>query len=326
MATRKTSSKKSINTKTFAEVKEETVATASVDSKVKEVELRRREAALALASGLTAETAVQSVLNVSLEMSRMLSDVSQKLTEAVSDFNQVNLAIEAKQEELQSLYDREVVAAELSALVQKTEEQRATIREEKETFEQEQKAAREKQKQERDREQAEFDYKLKLDRRHKDDEHQQEDVRRQRELNARDEAFMRNHTEREAVLKAREKELLELRDAVAAFPAKLEKETATKVAIATSALKKDLEHKFALEQKDTASKLDLAVQRMEAANERLSAVTRENETLRSELSSAQTKIVEVASKGFDSFSGREAISNIREMSVAKDGGGQGKKG
>jgi paraquat-inducible protein B len=128
----------------------------------------------------------------------------------------------------------------------------------------------------------------------------------------RAEVLEKEWAKREADLKAREQELAALRDAVAKFPDELKRATAAEVAVATTALKKQLETAAALDKKDAETNLKLANNATAAVQAEVNRLQATITDLNRQLAEAHRATQTVAEKALDSASGRTAMEALQQ--------------
>lgn len=323
MATKKSSdasstAKKTVTRKTFSAIREEAKSDEAIDSKTREVETRKVEAALKNVSDLSPETAAQEITQLNLTLGRTLSEFQQKVFEQAQRVQDLDVALAVKTAELQSLFDKEVVASETSALVERHEKIKKEIEEEKARFEKEQIEQRADLEKKRQRENQEYEYNKSIQRRDAEDKFTLDSRRRKQELAEEESSLRKGWAERESTLKSTEKEIEDLRTKVNGFPEVLKSEVAREKAIVANSVKQDLTHQFQLTQKDLENRLLLADQKERAGQTTIAALSSEVEKLRRQVEVAQDRVVDLAQGVSSSFAGKEALLAVQSVSQSKE--------
>lgn len=306
---KKVAPKKSVAKKSFEAIEEE----SSESSEVNAFERNRRSEVLAAVSGIKVDETIKKLTDVNLSVGRTLSDVQQQIIEKVGELEEINEAIELKNIELQTIYDKEVVLKETTDLLyahrqleKEHEEQRAAWTK---NFQEE---SAEKLR-ERARNEEQYKFNQNVERRNIENKFADEDRIRTTQNAVKQGELERNWAQREAELKAKENDFANYKAQVEAFPTKLDAEVKKEVAIATSSVKRDLTHQFALEKKDLETQLQVANQNNVAAQRSINSLETEVERLRTALEAANQKIVDVANGAFASVSGQAALGALQNF-------------
>ena len=117
MPTKKTTTKKTAAKKSLSTIRNEVASFESEDTTTRNASAARAKEAVATASSITAEGAVNTLSRASLDITKSLSELQGKVIEQVQTFSEINEAIAAKEAELQTLFDKEVVALDLVGLL-----------------------------------------------------------------------------------------------------------------------------------------------------------------------------------------------------------------
>jgi chromosome segregation ATPase len=261
--------------------------------------------------GLSLAGVAENLAKTSVSVQETLADVSNQMTAAIQQLGTVNAAIEAKQEELKTLHQIEVTALtldELNGTIETTREAWADEQRRETQARAERQAEAEKA---RKRDEDDYNYRTAQNRRAKQDEFdaQLAAVRKQEE--ARKELLEKGWATREGELKARENELVALRDAVAKWPEEAKKASDHAVAVATNSLKANLSNQFALEKKDAETALKIAQNDKAASDAEIKRLQTTIADLQRQLDAAHKSSQEVASKALDSASGRAALETLQ---------------
>ena len=289
----------------------------------KEIELQARaaEATRSSIAELEVSKAAQAVTAASLATQKSLSTINEELANKLSLLQDVKTNIDLEAKELTKLYGARVILEHLDVLKAEHDEQKAAL--EKEILEARTKNAEDwnATKKEREREQADYEYTTKQTRKADLDAwNEQVRVRNIQEL-ARQDQLQKIWAQREDELKLREKELIDLRAAVAGHLGEIEKAVKQAVAIESNRLTRDHNHAKELLEKDRTSEKALYEADKKALTEQNARLTKLNEELQIALKEANQKNAEIATKALESTSSREALTTLQ--TTLKDAGVNG---
>jgi hypothetical protein len=292
------------------------MTTKTVTKKAK-IEQKRSDEVLAFVAETNIEKAIAELDKSKLETQRAISAVSVSLAEKYSKFQEVAQAYELKKMQLSELQQIEVNSNTLDELKVEIEKVRAAWAVEQADREASQTAEEEMWMAEQVKKHNEWLYKNNQEHTKKLDELNQQIARVKRDEELRHEAFEKNLSTRESDLKSREQELIDLRIMTHNFPEEIKSEVAREVAIATNSLKKDLEHKFEITQKDSQLKLALAESERHNAEQKAIDLANHVKQLEVEMAKAYASAKEVATEALKSASGRDAMAALQKV-VEKD--------
>jgi phosphopantetheinyl transferase (holo-ACP synthase) len=297
---------------------------ATVTEKVEQV---KTEAVVQQAKTFDTDSLANHFTKVSLDVGRKLAEAGNQATAAISTLRGIEQAIEVKRQELKDLYGLADEAVTLDDLRRDIEAQREAW--DAETAARAQRLAQDDAdlKVARTREREEYEYAKARERRKAQEDFDGHLAAARKAEADRVELMGKDWAAREAALKAMEREVVDLRAAVAGHPAAVKKEADAQVAVATNSLKRGLEMDFALKAKDTATELQLA--KAETANCR-TEIGRLNQSLaelREQLAQAHRSAQSVAEKALESASGRQSLEVLqssinREPASAPSGKGR----
>ena len=209
----------------------------------KKMEERKTKEVVELAEGLSSEGVVKGISNLKLEISKMLTQISDRMEEEVNKFRGIHNAIELKEKEIKELYEIETEAASLGSLIEaqnrKRQEFEKEMAEEKEALTQEIESTRQEweeerkahdaeikerdaeEKKKRQRESEDFAYNVKREQQLVKDRFEDEKAKLEKEIQLKKRKWkMCSRSER--VIVEKERELEELRTRVSSFPKELE--------------------------------------------------------------------------------------------------------
>jgi hypothetical protein len=111
MAQKKVTSKSKTN---VSDIVNDVIQAPLQDEKVRKVRALQKDKAVADSASLTVEKVTQSLTKAGLDISKTLNSVRELFESEIYSLQTIKDAIEAKQEEMESIYDKEVVAASLT--------------------------------------------------------------------------------------------------------------------------------------------------------------------------------------------------------------------
>jgi colicin import membrane protein len=313
--------------KEFAEIREEVVAAReTADRKAEDLSKLRETEIRQAVGGISVEGVVQRISSLGLEVSRALSDLSEKLVDEVNRLASIREAVELERSELERLHKIDVAATSLDQLVQdyarkkeelevETAAQRAAWEEEVRQTERERKEQDENLKKQRQREIEEYEYKKALERKKTQDKYEEEIKLREKQNNERQEALEKSWQQREAALKEKEEEFACLKRESEEFPVRLQKASEQAAAEATRAAGQKFEQQVLLLKKEGEAErrlADLQIKTLEDAGSRQSA---QIAALQKQLDEAKQQVQEIAVKAIEGASGARALSHINQIAM-----------
>lgn len=305
-------------TKSLETIADEVKAESKVDTKSKMTSSRVRTSALAVAAKLSAETVAQEWSALSLTVGRTLNEAQQKVIEALQNLDHLEVAIKAKQAELDALYDKDIVSQELAAMVELHAQRKDEFARELKQLELANAEYEADLQKRRSRQEEEYEYMLAKERRTSDDAWRQDRTKRLQSLEDSETERVKVWAVREEAIASREKELTELRAAAAEFPETVRKQAASAASAAASATTRDLTQKHELEKKDLENKLILATQERKSAEDKTAVLELQIARLQAQLEMANNKALEIANSAFGSFSGQQALSALQNNGAARE--------
>ena len=299
------------------------------------IEEKKEREVLEVADSISAEGVVKGIGNLKLDMSKTLTEISDKLEEEVHKLNGIRKAITIKEEEIKELYEIEKSAGTLAALIeaqnrkrQEYESELAVMKEnlmrdientrsdwekEKEQYEmeiQEQSAA---EKKKREREKEEFQYSFKREQQLLKDEFEDEKAKLEREIQLKREQTEKELAEREKAISEKEAELDELRKQTSAFPGELEatvnkalKETAERITKEAAGKEQLLRKEFEGEKKVFATRIESLEKTVEIQTEQISKLS-------GQLEKSYQKVEDIAVRAIEGSSNLKSLSNFQQM-------------
>lgn len=278
------------------------------------------------AGGLTVESVTQKVSGLSVEISRALGGVGERLVEQVQLLSTVREAVELERRELERLHKIDVAATALDQMVRQYEQQKADLEAEiasrRAAFEEEMRAAeRERKEQEdslrkqRQREMDDYEYKKALERKKAQDKYEEDQRLLEKKNQEKQETLEKSWREREAKLKEREQELAALRAQVEEFPERLEREVAEAAQRAAKETEAKLNQQIVLLKKDADAERRLGELRVKTLEETVAAQSQQLAAVQAQLEEAKKQVQEIAVKAIEGASGARALSHVNQIAM-----------
>ncbi len=299
------------------------------------VDKKKAKEVIAVASSLSSEGVVKGISSLRLEMSRTLTQISDKLEEEVNRLNGIQKAIDIKKEEIKELYEIEKSAATLAALIeaqnqkrqefesemavkkedlmQEIEKNRAEWKKEKEIYEMETKEQNSAEKKKREREKEEFQYAFKREQALLKDKFEDEKTKLEREIQLKREQMEKELAEREKSISEKERELNELRQKAGAFPKELETAVNKAVKEATERITAEANNREQLLNKEFEGERGVLTTRIESFEKRTKEQSEQIAKLSAQLEKSYQKVEDIAVKAIDGSSNLKSIANLQHM-------------
>ena len=311
----------------FSEIQQELAsAREALDPKAEEVRKANENENRAAVEGLSVETVVGEISNLGLEVSKALAALSGQMIQEVNRLATVREALALEQKELERLHKIDVAATALDQLVQDHARQKEQLEsemaaqrfaweEELKQTERERKEQDELVKKQRQRETDDYEYRKALERKKAQDKYEEEIKLQERANKEKQEALEKSWREREALLKASEEELKNLRKEAVDFPARLQRESEKAAAEALRASEQKFEQRILLLTKDSEGEKRVAELRIKALEENLARQSAQISALEKQLDDAKRQVQEIAVKAIEGASGARALSHINEIAM-----------
>jgi hypothetical protein len=311
----------------FTEIQQElTAARETLEPKAEEVQRAKEKETRTAVGGLSVETVVGEISSLGLEVSKALAALSDQMVQEVNRLATVREAVALEQKELERLHKIDVAATALDQLVQDHARQKEQLEsemaaqrfaweEELKQTERERKEQDELVKKQRQRETDDYEYRKALERKKAQDKYEEEMKFQERANKEKQEALEKSWREREAVLKASEEELKNLRKEAVDFPARLQRESEKAAAEAVRASEQKFEQRILLLTKDSEGEKRVAELRIKALEENLARQSAQISALEKQLDDAKRQVQEIAVKAIEGASGARALSHINEIAM-----------
>lgn len=299
------------------------------------IEARAVAQAVAAADELSTEGVVKSIGDLKSVVSKMLTQLSDRLEEQVARYVQIQRAIVAKEMELKEIYDIQRSASTLTALIDSQERLRAQHeaelaamkqelereidqtradwdreRKQREAEAKEREAAEQKR---REREKEEYRYAFAREQQQARDQFADETATAQKELADRRAAAEREFAERERAVKAREEELTSLRQRVEAFPKELDAGIAKAVKDATARQEQDAAGREELLKREFAGERNVLSTRIASLEQTVKEQADQIARLMSQSEKAYGQVQEIAVRAIEGSASAKQLSNLQQM-------------
>jgi len=299
------------------------------------IEEKRAKEVIEAASSLSSEGVVKGIGSLKLDISRTLTQISDKLEDEVNRLNGIQKAIDIKEEEIKELYEIEKSAAALAALIEaqnrkrqefefemavkkddlmrEIEKTRAEWEKEKEKYETETKEQNSAEKKKREREKEEFQYNFKREQQLLKDEFEDEKAKLERNIQLKREQAEKELAEREKVISEKEEELNELRQKVSAFPKELETAVNKAVKEVTEKITAEAKNREQLMNKEFEGERRVLSTRIESLEKTVKGQSEQIAKLSAQLEKSYQKVEDIAVKAIDGSSNLKSLANLQQM-------------
>lgn len=299
------------------------------------IEDKRIQKAVEVTDSLSTEGIVQEVSTLKLEVGKLLSQLSDRLEEEVSKYRQVQQAVEAKQKELQEIYDIEKSALSLAALIdaqhQKRQQTEAELAAHKEELTQEIETLREEwgkekkvheaeikerdasEQKRREREKEEYLYVFQREQQLAREQFEDEKARLEREIAYRREQMEKELADREKAIAERETELNELRKQASAFPKELESAVNKAVKEAMQRVEAEAKSREELLKKEFDGERNVLNTRIESLEKTVTEQNGQIAKLSQQVEKAYSQVQDIAIKAIEGTSRSQPLANLQQL-------------
>jgi hypothetical protein len=299
------------------------------------IEARAVAQAVAAADELSTEGVVKSIGDLKSVVSKMLTQLSDRLEEQVARYVQIQRAIVAKETELKEIYDIQRSASTVTALIESQERLRTQHEAELAAMKQElereidqtradwdrERKQREAEAKERDaaeqkrreREKEEYRYAFAREQQQARDQFADEMAKAQKDLADRRAASERELAERERAVKSREEELASLRQRVEAFPKELDAAIAKAVKDATARQQQDATAREELLKREFAGEKNVLSTRIASLEQTVKEQSDQIARLLSQSEKAYGQVQDIAVRAIEGSASAKQLSNLQQM-------------
>jgi colicin import membrane protein len=311
----------------FEELQEEVAASRETSSPKADEAVRLHEGQVRQSvEGLTVDSVVGRMSGLSLEISKALGDLSEKLVEQTQLLASTREAVQLERQELSRMHKLDIAATSLDQLVQDYARQREELEaaiaaqrlaweEEKRNTERDRKEQEDTLKKQRQRDIDEYEYKKTQERKKAQDKYDEELRLQEKQNREKQEALDRNWSEREAALKDREDELARLSKEVAEFPARLEKEREQAAAEAARVARQAQEQQLLIQRKDSEAEQRVAALQIKTLEEAAARQAVQLTALQKQVDEAKQQVQDIAVRAIEGASGSKALTHINQIAM-----------
>lgn len=300
-----------------------------------EIEEKKIKEAVEMTDSLSTEGIVQEVSTLKLEIGGLLSQLSDRLEEEVGKYRQVQQVVEAKQKELQDIYEIEKSALSLAALIeaqhqkrQQTEAElaarkeeltreietmRAEWKKERQAHEAEIKEREADERKRREREKEEYLYAFQREQQLAKEQFEDEKARLEREIAYRREQMEKELADRERAIAERETEWNELRKQVSAFPKELESAVSKAVKEAVQRVESEAKNREELLKKEFDGERNVLNTRIESLEKTVAEQNEHIAKLSQQVEKAYGQVQDIAIKAIEGTSRPHALANLQQL-------------
>lgn len=313
--------------KEFSKITEEVAQEKESTSPKTEELFRHREMEIRNAvEEISVEGVVQKLSSLGLEISKSLTELSEKLVQEVERLTSARQAVSLETRELERLHKIDIAATALDQLIedytsQKQEleaeisSQRAAWAEEERERERQEKEHEENLKKQRQREMEEYEYKKSLERKKAQDRYEEEIRLQEKKNKEKQETLEKSWEQREASLKEKEQEWAHLKKEFEEFPIKLKKEIDKAVAEAVKLAEQRFEQQAVLLKKDSETEKRVAELQIKSLQDTVTRQSAEIATLHKQIDEAKRQVQDIAVKAIEGASGAKALAHVNQIAM-----------
>lgn len=292
---------------------------ATTKTKRKQIEQTEAKAILDSVKDIKIGDVVTQVNNLQISVQKTLAELCSTVTTKVQQVEEVDTAIELKNQRLKELFGIEGEALSLEEMRSQRDQER--IEWDAERQERIKKWQEEEAEHVKARNRSEDNWKYEYEQRKKrtQEEFDAEVARTKRNEQLRHEALERSWVEREGVLKAKEQEATALKAQVEGFEAKMDAAVKQAEARSAAVVTGKFNHEIALLKKDSESQKAVADLRIASLNETINNLHGQIESIETQLIAARQDAKEVASQALQSASNRGVADALQRVVDAQQG-------
>lgn len=289
-------------------------------AKLQETEVR------AAVSEITVEVISKKLSELSVEISRTLSGLSEKMGTEVGLLSSLREAVALESKELQRLHGIDIAATTVDQLVVDYHEKKRALQEEMVSAREEWSREEEEKKKEareyeetlkktRVRETEEYEYKKALERKKEQDRFEEEWALKEKKNREAREGLEKDWKEREAALKMKEEELACLKKDVEQFPARLSAECARAAKEAAKETEGRCNQEIERLKRDLLVEKQIGELKLKQQQELLCREQAQMSALQAQLDEAKRQVQDIAVKAIEGASGAKALSQINQIAM-----------
>jgi len=282
-------------------------------AKNKRVVEQQETTVLKKVESMTFDSVTKELAGVQVELQKTLAELSGTLAEQFQLLEDVQKSIMLKHEELKRLHQIEVTATTLDELKATIEEMQEQQQEQEEEFKRKMAETRNDTQKQWAREQADYQYDIKQKQKKQEDALNELHQQKEKANKDKQEQLEKSWAEREAELKKREQELIDLRAFKDGSDERMKKFANAEVAIASNSLRKEYEHKMQITQKDSEMAQKLAESSVASLQQQITKQQSQIESLEQQRDLANQRAADTAAKALESASGRSTTEALQRL-------------
>lgn len=277
-------------------------------------------------SEITVEIISKKLSDLTVEISRSLSGLSEKMIQEVQLLCTLKEAVSIESKEMQRLHGLDVAATGIDQMLSDYRQKQSVcetelaqlkqeVSKQKEENESAEAEYKEVLKKNRSREQEDYEYKKNLERKKLQDRFEEECRLREKQNRESQDQLEKSWKERESLFKLREEEFLSLKKETEQFPSRLATECTKTAKEAT----KEAEAKYTQEierlKRDLIVEKQIADLKIKQLQELLTTSQGQIGTLQSQLDEAKHQVQDIAVKAIEGASGARALNHINQIAI-----------
>lgn len=306
----------------FLKIREEVAATREGrNAKVEEAATLREAEVRRAVDDLSVEGVAQTISALSVQISKSLADLSDKLIAEVQRLMTIREAVALESEGLQRLHKIDIAATALDQLVQEYDSKKQALEVEtsagraawdaqEKARERAEKEYDENLKKQRQRETEEYEYKKTLERKKMQDKYEEEMRALEKKNREKQEALEKAWQEREGAIKEHEEEFSRLRQEVSGFSSRLQAETERAKSEATQQTEQRFEQQVLAMTKEREADRRLSDLQIKTLEESVARQTAQMVALQKQLDEAKQQVQDIAVKAIEGASGARAPAHV----------------
>jgi hypothetical protein len=310
----------------FEAMQQEATSTVATNSKQNELMKLHEQEIKEAVNEVGVDSIAQKLAHLNLEISRSLSDVSEKMIAEVSMLSKLREAIRIEQQELERLHKIDVSLLALDQLMEDYQAKQETMEEEtaltRSQWEEEQerktreiKEAEDSLKKNRQREMEEYEYKKNLERKKEQDKYEEERRQLDKKNREQQEALEKSWKERETALKSQEEELAQLRKEVADYPNRLKRELDKAVNEAIQQTEQRLMQEKILLERDGELERKISDLKVKTLEGTIAQQQTQIQILQARLEEATKQVQDIAVKAIEGASGTKTLNHVNQIAM-----------
>jgi hypothetical protein len=280
--------------------------------KAQKIDQVQAQQVLTAVKDVSLEGVVADLGKLQLTVQKQVADLSSELQLQVTQLSNVRAAITIEQGTLENLFEIKTTATTLDDLKAEIAATREAWQQEQEEREAEWAREDSERDQERARAEDKYNYDISITRRNALDAWQADFDAKKRAEDLRRKDLQRSWDEREAALKAAEKELEQLRAKVASFDESVKAAVAAEVKNAAAAIERRYNSEAALAKLEASRDISIKDAALKAADNTIAQQQKQIDDLKAEVRAANERASAIANQALQAASGQSALRALQE--------------